>query len=45
MEQFSAEEFLNKKVKIIYDPMIAQILIDKPKEPVRICFNIDSIYD
>lgn len=38
MSELSPEEFLNKKVRIIYEPMICQILVEKPKDPVKIKF-------
>ena len=44
MSSFSPEEFLNKRVKIVFEPMISRILLDKPKDPVRM-FNLDSFYD
>lgn len=31
---FSPEEFLNKKVKIVFEPLVTQILVEKPKDPV-----------
>ena len=35
MSNFSPEELINKKVKIVFEPMITQILMDKPKDPVK----------
>lgn len=35
MSSSTPDEFLNKKVKIIYEPLITQILVDKPQEPVK----------
>jgi hypothetical protein len=35
MSNLSPEEFINKKVKIVFEPMITQILVDKPKDPVN----------
>jgi hypothetical protein len=35
MSHFSPEEFVNKKVKILFEPMVTQILVDKPKDPVK----------
>ena len=32
----SAEEFIEKKVKVVFEPMITKCIIDKPKEPVNI---------
>ncbi len=32
----SSNEYLNKKVKVIFDPLITQMLMDKPEKPV--CF-------
>ncbi len=34
MSNFTPEEFIDKKVKIIFEPMITQMLIDKPGDPV-----------
>ena len=31
-----AEEFLNEKVRVVFDPMISKILLEKPDEPVNI---------
>ena len=31
----SAEEFIDKKVKVVFEPMITKCLIDKPDEPVN----------
>jgi hypothetical protein len=28
------QEFLNKKVKIIFEPIVCALLVDKPKDPV-----------
>jgi hypothetical protein len=36
MSNLTPEEYLNKKVKIVFEPMISQILVDKPKDPVKI---------
>jgi hypothetical protein len=30
----SAEEFIEKKVKPVFEPMITKCLMDKPEEPV-----------
>jgi hypothetical protein len=30
------EEYLDKKVRCIFEPMVSSLLIDKPKEPVKI---------
>ena len=35
MSHFSPEEYVNKKVKIIFEPMVTQILVEKPKDPVN----------
>lgn len=35
MSNLSPEEFINKKVKIVFEPIITQILVDKPKDPVN----------
>jgi hypothetical protein len=36
MANLSAEEFLNKKVSIVFQPIIASLLVEKPNDPVRI---------
>jgi hypothetical protein len=30
------EEYLDKKVRCIFEPMVSALLLDKPKEPVII---------
>jgi hypothetical protein len=35
MSNLNPEEFLNKKVKIVFEPMISSMLVDKPKDPVN----------
>ncbi len=41
-----AEEFLNGKVRIIFEPMIAKLLIEKPDNPVFTYNNFtDSFHD
>ena len=44
MSNLSAEEFLNKKIKILFEPVISSILVEKPKNPVKF-HNKDSFYD
>jgi hypothetical protein len=39
------EEFLDKKVRGLVEPMISAILLEKPKEPVNSLLTIDSLYD
>lgn len=34
MQNLSCEEFLNEKVRVIFEPMISKILLEKPEEPV-----------
>lgn len=34
LNNLPAEEFLNGKVRIIFEPMIAKILVEKPHNPV-----------
>ena len=36
MANMSAEEFLQKKVRGIIEPMVSALLIEKPKEPVSL---------
>ena len=40
----SAEEFLQKKVRGIIEPMVAALLMEKPKEPVSILKEIFRFY-
>ena len=44
MSNLTPEEFLNKRVKIIFEPMISRILVEKPKDPVFF-YNLGTIYD
>jgi len=34
MQNLSSEEFLNEKVRVVFEPMISKILLEKPEEPV-----------
>lgn len=34
MSNLSPEEYLNKKVKVIFEPLINNILLEKPSNPV-----------
>ena len=34
MSNLTPEDFIDKKVKIIFEPMITQMLIEKPGDPV-----------
>ena len=34
MSNLSAEEFLNKKLKVLFEPVISSLLVEKPKNPV-----------
>ena len=43
MSNLSDKDYLNGKVNIIFEPIITNILTDKPKEPV-IFYNSASIY-
>jgi hypothetical protein len=36
MNSLSCEDFLNEKVKVIFEPMISKLLLEKPDEPVKI---------
>jgi hypothetical protein len=36
MANSSAEEYLEKKVRGIIEPMVSALLMERPKEPVRI---------
>jgi hypothetical protein len=45
---YKPEDYLDKKVRCIFEPMISALLMDKPKEPVKlffINFNLGFIYD
>lgn len=33
---FKPEEYLEKKVRCIFEPMVSALLMDKPKEPVNL---------
>ena len=35
MESLSHEEYLNEKVRVILEPMISKILLEKPENPVK----------
>jgi len=42
----NAEEYLEKKVRGIIEPMVSALLIDRPKEPVTNFINfLDVIHD
>ena len=41
----NAEEYLEKKVRGIIEPMVSALLMDRPKEPVRLVINLDAVYD
>ncbi len=32
----SAEEYLEKKIRALIEPMISSLLMERPKEPVKI---------
>lgn len=34
LNNLPAEEFLNGKVRIIFEPMISKLLLEKPDDPV-----------
>lgn len=36
MSNLSIKDYLNQKVNVVFEPIIANILRDKPKEPVNI---------
>ncbi len=36
---YKPEEYLDKKVRCIFEPMISALLMDRPKEPVTIKIN------
>jgi hypothetical protein len=35
----NAEEYLEKKVRGIIEPMVSALLLDRPKEPVNNCYK------
>lgn len=35
-EEWSNEEYLEKKVRCLIEPLITSILLEKPNEPVRL---------
>jgi hypothetical protein len=42
----NAEEYLEKKVRGIIEPMVSALLIDRPKEPVNKFINfLDVVHD
>lgn len=41
----SAEEFIDKRVKPVFEQMITKCLIDKPGEPVNRNIYLDPIHD
>jgi len=44
----NAEEYLEKKVRGIIEPMVSALLLDRPKEPVKISFKnkfVDAFHD
>jgi hypothetical protein len=44
MSNLSAQDYLQKRVKVIFEPIVSSMLAEKPKEPVY-SPNSDSIYD
>ncbi len=42
MSNLSAQDYLNQKVKVLFEPIISKILEDKPSEPVHLS-NLASI--
>lgn len=40
----SAEQFLEKKVRGLIEPMVSALLMERPKEPVRILINLFNQY-
>lgn len=39
------DDYLEKKLRRIVEPLISSLLMDRPKEPVNKINNIDSFYD
>jgi hypothetical protein len=33
-----AEDYLNGKVRIVFEPMISKILLEKPEDPVKLYY-------
>lgn len=38
MSNLTKEEFMNKKVKVIFEPLISNLIVEKPSNPVNIKF-------
>ncbi len=36
MSNLSAKDYLNQKVKVLFQPIISSMLAEKPKQPVKI---------
>ena len=49
MQNLPAEEYLNEKVRVVFEPMISKMLLEKPDEPVNLTypfdFKLDTLYD
>lgn len=47
MSELTPEEYLDKKVKIIFEPLVSQMILSKPDNPVIKLNLIDiaSLYD
>ena len=44
MSNSTAEEYLEKKVRGIIEPMVSSLLMDKPKEPVSDIIKIKHLH-
>jgi hypothetical protein len=45
MSQLTDEEFLKKRVNIVFEPLVTSMLVEKPKDPVLILIKINiNIY-
>ena len=42
---YSSEEYLEKKVRGIIEPLVSSLLMETPREPVFCKINLDFIYD
>lgn len=41
----NVEQYLNDKVRTVFDPIISKLLLEKPEDPVKFFFiKLDSIY-
>jgi hypothetical protein len=41
----STEEYLEKKVRGVIEPMVSSLLIEKPSDHVKLILILDEVYD